>query len=111
MARKRYGNKRSADLNRTPETVTSPSQKAMLQVFEKSLSMPFIPSVSRGMTAVVISSSVVGIDALRPVVAIYQQHSLVHCSVDERGKNTDVGKDILILNATNCFAFQCALTK
>ncbi len=68
----------------------------MLQVFEKSLSMSYIPSVSRVMSGVVISSSVIGIDALRPVVAIYQQHSLVHCSVDERGKHTDVGEDELM---------------
>ena len=25
-----------------------------------------------------------------------EQHSLVHCSVDERGKHTDVGKDELM---------------
>ncbi len=91
MRAKRYGSKRSADATRVPETVTSPSQKMILGVFQQTLSLPFVPSVSRVITGIVISSSIIGIEALKPVIAIYQQHALVYCSAQQRGKSSDTG--------------------
>ena len=87
-----YGSKRSADVSRSVETVRSPSQQMMLDIFQQSLGMEFIPSVSRVLNGIIISSSIIGIDSLNPVVAVYQQHSLVHCSVPKKGRNTDVGE-------------------
>ncbi len=46
-------------------------------------------SVKRTLSGLLISSSVIGIDSIKPVVAIYQQHALVYCSVSERGKSCD----------------------
>jgi hypothetical protein len=86
-----YGNKRSVDVSRSFETVRSPSQQMMLEIFQQSLGMSFIPSVSRVLNGIIISSSIIGIDCLNPVVAVYQQNSLVHCSVPKKGRNTDVG--------------------
>ena len=87
-----YGNKRSVDVSRSVETVRSPSQQMMLDIFQQSLGMDFIPSVSRVLNGIIISSSIIGIDSLNPVVAVYQQHSLVHCSVPKKGRNADVGE-------------------
>jgi hypothetical protein len=86
-----FASKRSINLSVSRETVSSPSQKMMLQVFQESLSMPYIPNKVRVLRSIIISSSVLGIDCLKPVVAIYQQHSLVHCSLHESGKRLDVG--------------------
>ncbi len=63
----------------------------ILGVFQQALSLPFVPSVTRVMTGIVVSSSIIGIEALKPVVAIYQQHALVYCSVHQRGKSGDTG--------------------
>ncbi len=86
-----YGNKRSVDTSRTVETVSCPSQRNMLEVFEQSLRMEFVASVTRVMIGMVISSSIIGIDCLNPVVAIYQQNSLLHCILPKKGRSADTG--------------------
>ena len=51
-----YGNKRSVDVSRSVETVRSPSQQMMLDIFQQSLGMEFIPSVSLVLNGIIISS-------------------------------------------------------
>jgi hypothetical protein len=72
--------------------------------------MTSIPSISRVLSGVVISSSIVGIDSLKPVVAIYQQHALVYCSVQERGKSSVHGESTrALLTEKSCIVIMIVL--